>query len=108
MGKRKQVSIKRKEVENYAVVAQKKKRNRASGSLNNNLLRQVKTMKYLGITIDKQLTFREHIKQATDKCRKLIFALSRSAKLNCGLSHKVLKKTIHGSNTAAPPIRSTG
>jgi len=61
----------------------------------------------LGIIIDKKLTFREHIKQATDKCRKLIFALSRSAKLNWGLSHKVLK-TLHGRNTAASPIQSTG
>jgi len=64
--------------------------------LNNKLLRHVKTMKYLGIIIDKKLTFREHIKQATDKCRKLIFALSRSAKLNWGLSHKALKTLYTG------------
>jgi len=49
-------------------------------------------MKYLGIIIDKKLTFRVYIKQATDKCGKLIFALSRSAKLKWGLSHKALKK----------------
>jgi len=53
-------------------------------------------MKYLGIIIDKKLTFREHIKQTTDKCRKLIFALSSSAKLNCGLSHKALKTLYTG------------
>ena len=53
-------------------------------------------MKYLCIIIDKKLTFREHIKQATDKCRKLIFALSRSAKLNWGLSHKALKTLYTG------------
>jgi len=58
--------------------------------LNNKLLRQVKTMKYLGIIIDSKLTFREHITQATEKCRKIIFALSRSAKLNWGLGHKAL------------------
>ena len=53
-------------------------------------------MKYLGIIIDKTLTFREHMKQATDKCRKLIFALSRSAKLNWGFSHKALKTLYTG------------
>ena len=53
-------------------------------------------MKYLGIIIDKKLTFREHIKQAADICRKLIFALSRSAKLNWDLSHKVLKTLYTG------------
>ena len=50
----------------------------------------------MGITKDKRLSFREHIQQATDKCRKLIFALSRSAKLNCGLSHAVLNTLYMG------------
>jgi hypothetical protein len=50
--------------------------------LNNKHLRQVKTMKYLGIIIDNKLTFREHITHVTEKCRKIIFALSKSAKLN--------------------------
>jgi len=58
--------------------------------LNNKLL-QVKTMKCLGIIIDKELTFREHITQATEECRKLIFTLARSAKLNSALSHKALR-----------------
>jgi hypothetical protein len=61
--------------------------------LNSKILRQVKTMKYLGILIDNKLTFREHITQATEKCRK-IFALSESAKLNWGLSYNALK-TLH-------------
>ena len=59
--------------------------------VNNKHLRQVKTMKYLGKIIDDKLTFREHITQATEKCRKIIFALSKSAKINWGLSHKALK-----------------
>jgi len=62
--------------------------------LNNKPLGKVKTMKYLGIIIDIKLTFRENITQATEKCRRIIFALSRSAKLNWGLGHKALK-TIH-------------
>jgi len=53
-------------------------------------------MKYLGIIIDNKLTFREHITHVTEKCRKIIFALSRSAKLNWGLSHKALKTLYTG------------
>ena len=53
-------------------------------------------MKYLGIIIDNKLTFREHITHATEKCRKIIFALSRSEKLNWGLSHKDLKTLYRG------------
>jgi len=64
--------------------------------LNNKLLRRVKTMKYLGIIIDSKLTFKEHITQATEKCRKIIFALSKSAKLNWGLGHKALKTLYTG------------
>ena len=64
--------------------------------LNNKQLRQVKTMKYLGIIIDDKLTFREHITHVTEKCRKIIFALSKSAKLNWGLSHKALKTLYTG------------
>jgi len=64
--------------------------------LNNKPLRQVKTMKYLGITIDSKLTFREHITQVTKKCWRIIFALSRSAKLNWGLEHKALKTLYTG------------
>jgi ribonuclease HI len=45
----------------------------------------------VGVIIDNKLTFREHITYVTEKCRKIIFALSKSAKLNWGLSHKALK-----------------
>jgi hypothetical protein len=64
--------------------------------LNNKHIRQVKTMKYLGIIIDNKLTFREHITNVTEKCRKIIFALSKSAKLNWGLRHKALKTLYMG------------
>jgi len=53
-------------------------------------------MKYLGIIIEDKLTFREHITHVTEKCRKIIFALSKSAKLNWGLSHKALKTLYTG------------
>ena len=64
--------------------------------LNNKQLRQVKTMKYLGIIIDNKLTFREHITHVKEKCRKIIFALSNSAKPNWGLNHKALKTLYTG------------
>jgi len=44
-------------------------------------------MKYLGIILDSNITFREHINYMAEKCTKLIFALSISAKLNWGLKH---------------------
>jgi hypothetical protein len=64
--------------------------------LNNKHLRQVNTMKYLGIIIDNKLTFREHITHVTGNCRKIIFALLKSAKLNWDLSHKALKTLYTG------------
>jgi hypothetical protein len=48
----------------------------------NKHLRQVKNMNYLGIITENKLTFRDHVTHATEKCRKIIFALSKSTKLN--------------------------
>jgi hypothetical protein len=73
-----------------------KKRKDLEVYLNNKHLRQVKTVKYLGVIIDNKLTFREHITHMTEKYRKIIFALSKSAKLNWGLSHKALKTLYTG------------
>jgi hypothetical protein len=53
-------------------------------------------MKYLGIIFDSKLTFREHINYMVEKCTKLIFALSKSAKLNWGLKHAALKTIYTG------------
>jgi hypothetical protein len=50
----------------------------------------------LGIIIDSKLAFKEHITQTTEKCRKIIFALSNSAKLKWGLGHKALKTLYTG------------
>ena len=74
----------------------RKERGEVEVYLNKKLLQQFKNMKYLGIIIDNKLTFREHIAHATEKFRKIIFALSRSAKLNWGLSHKALKTLYTG------------
>ena len=62
--------------------------------LNFRPLTQMYTLKYLGIILGTKLTFREHINYITEKCSKLIFVLSNSAKLNWGLNHDALK-TIH-------------
>jgi hypothetical protein len=55
----------------------------------------VHSLEYLGIIFDSNLTFREHINCMAEKCTKLIFARSKSAKLNWGLNHAALK-TIYG------------
>ena len=61
--------------------------------LNNKTLTQVKSMKYLGIIFDYKLNFTEHIKYITEKCTKLIFSLSKSAKLYWGLGYTALKQS---------------
>jgi len=53
-------------------------------------------MKYLGIIFDKKLSFREHINYMVEKCTKLIFALSKSAKLNWGVKHAALRTIYTG------------
>ena len=50
--------------------------------LNTKPLEEVKSIKYLGITIDNKMNFREHIISATQKCTTLIHTLEKSAKLN--------------------------
>jgi hypothetical protein len=56
----------------------------------------VHSLKYLGIILDSKLTFRDHIINMTDKCSKLIFASSKSAKLNWGLNYAALKTIYTG------------
>ena len=56
--------------------------------LNYKILEQVNKIKYLGIIFDSELLFREHINYMVEKCVKLIFALSRSAKVTWGLGHE--------------------
>jgi RNA binding protein fox-1 len=74
----------------------RKERKETKIYLNNKPLIQVHSMKYLGIIFDSKLTFREHINYMAEKCTKLIFALSKSAKLNLGLKHAALKTIYTG------------
>jgi len=47
--------------------------------------------KYLGIYFESRLTFDKHIRYIAENSTKLIYMLSRSAKLQWGLGHKSLK-----------------
>jgi hypothetical protein len=69
--------------------------------LNNKRLTQVNSIKYLGIIFDK-MTFRDHVKYVEEKCLKLIYILSKSAKVTWGLKHEALKTIYTGG--ILPPI----
>jgi hypothetical protein len=76
------------------LITRKRRQDDINIILNNRRLVQVKVMKYLGIHFDSKLTFHSHIDHITEKSRKLVYTLGKSAKLNWGLGHKALK-TIH-------------
>jgi hypothetical protein len=59
--------------------------------LNNKKLQQEDMVKYLGITIDRRFNFNQHIDNITGKCIKIIQELSKSAKINWGLRHDVIR-----------------
>jgi len=65
--------------------------------LNNRRLEQVKEIKYLGIFFDDKLIFHKHIGNITEKSRKMIYMLGKTAKLNWGLGHKALKIIYEGA-----------
>jgi len=64
--------------------------------LNNKILTEVNSIKYLGIIFDSKLTFRDHINYVEEKCTKLIFSLSKSVKITWGLKHEALKTIYTG------------
>ena len=47
--------------------------------------------------MDNKFKFRKHITYATEKCTKLIYSLSKSAKITWGLRHEVLKTIYKGA-----------
>jgi len=75
--------------------------------LNNKLIPQVRSLKYLGLIFDSKLTFREHMNYMAEKCTKLIFALSKSAKLNWGIKQAAMKTIYTGRNFTSPLIWSS-
>ena len=80
------------------ITRRKRKENKAIALyLNNKRLEQVQKTKYLGITIDSKINFRDHIRYTSQKCAKLIHALSRSAKMNWAPSSKALYTICKGA-----------
>jgi len=57
-----------------------------------NHLVKVDKIKYLFTIIDSKFKFTRHINYITDRCIKLINALSMLARINCGLRHEALKQ----------------
>jgi len=74
-----------------------KERKKIDIYLNNNRLEQVDKLKYLSIIIDSKFKFNEYVQYITDKCTKLINALSKSARISSELSHKALKIIYNGA-----------
>jgi hypothetical protein len=64
--------------------------------LNNKTVEQVNKIKYLGIIFDSKMTVRDHVNYVAEKCTKLIFTPSKSAKVTCGLKHEALKTIYAG------------
>ena len=64
--------------------------------VNNKTLKQVNSIKYLGVIFDNKITFRGHTNYREEKCTKLIFSLSKSAKITWGLRHEALKTIYTG------------
>jgi len=75
----------------------RKERKEINVFLNYKLLKQTNKIKYLGIIMDSKFKFSEHIRYAAEKCTKLIYSLSKSAKISWGLRHEVLKTIYRGA-----------
>ena len=75
--------------------------------LNDELIPQVHSLKYLGIIFDSKLTFIEHINYMAEKCTKLIFLPSKSAKLNWEVKTGSPEDNIHRRNFISPLIWSS-
>jgi len=75
----------------------RKERKEINVFLNYKLLKQMNKIKYLGIIMDSKFKFSEHIHYAAEKCTKLIYSLSKWAKISWGLRHEVLKTIYKGA-----------
>ena len=73
--------------------------------VNNKILKHVNSLKYLGIIFDSKLTFRDHINYTEEKCSKLIFSLSTSAKITWRVKRGV-ENHIYRRNLPPAAIRS--
>jgi hypothetical protein len=65
--------------------------------LHNKPIDQVTQMKYLGIILDHKFRFQEHINYDAERCTKLIYSLSKMAKLTWGIKHAVITTIYKGA-----------
>jgi hypothetical protein len=68
-------------------------------------IEQVTQMKYLGIILDQKFKFHKHIKYTAEKCVKLIYHLSRAARLKWGIRQEAIATIYKG---AILPLLSYG
>ena len=73
--------------------------------LNNKKLTQVTQIKYLGIILDHKFRFNDHITYAAERCKKLIYSLSKVAKMTWRIKHKAMGTIYKG---AILPLLSYG
>jgi len=59
--------------------------------VNNIIIKEENTIIYIGIIFDSKLIFRDHINYIEEKCLKLIFSLSKSAKITWGMKQEAMK-----------------
>jgi len=89
------------------IITKKRPKNRRDIKifLDNKELQQADTIKYLDITIDRRFNFNQHVDKITEKSMKIVQALSKSAKINWGLRHDVLRIIYNGAKL---PLLSYG
>jgi hypothetical protein len=73
------------------ISVRRKERKAIDTYLNNNHLEQVDKIEYLGIIIDSKFKLNKRIKYMTDRCTKVINAMSKSARINWRVKHEALK-----------------
>ena len=54
-------------------------------------------MKYLGIILDHNFRFDEHITYAAEQCANLIHSLTKAAKLTWGIKHEAIATIYNGA-----------
>ena len=70
---------------------------RISIYLNGKTIEQTDEIKYLGILVDNHFHFSKHINHVAEKAIKIVYALSRYAKLNWGLGSQALETIYKGA-----------
>jgi hypothetical protein len=107
MIQRTQTTLQRPKIKSFADIKKTQRKETIDIYLNNNHLEQEDKIKYLGVIMDSKFKFNEHITYITDRCTKLINALSKSARINWGLKRRGTKNNIQRRNTPTTAIRST-